>query len=68
MATYKLSNGYRVRTTGQANGSTEFHTRNSEGETVSTVTLPLEQAMDLVTVLRINDALRFAQTYGGGVR
>jgi hypothetical protein len=68
VATYKLTNGYRVKTTGQADGKTEFQTRNPEGETISTVTLPLEEARDLIGVLRINDGLRFADTYGGGVR
>ncbi|WP_328546769.1 hypothetical protein [Streptomyces platensis] len=68
MPIFKLTSGHRVRTTPVADGKTEFETRNPEGEIVSTVVLPLEEAQELISILRINDALRFADTYGGGVR
>ncbi|MCX4554180.1 hypothetical protein [Streptomyces sp. NBC_01500] len=68
MALYKLTNGHRIRTRGVADGMTEFETRNPEGETISTVTLPLEEAAPVVAMLRVNDGLRSIREFGGGAR
>ncbi|MCF3174767.1 hypothetical protein IPZ61_15725 [Streptomyces sioyaensis] len=68
MAIYKLTSGHRVRTRALDGGKTEFETRNPEGETISTVALPLEEAQHITKLLRINDALRFAEVFGGGVQ
>ncbi|MFI2188014.1 hypothetical protein [Streptomyces sioyaensis] len=68
MPIFKLTSGHRVHTTPVEGGSTEFETRNPEGETISTVVLPIEEAQELISILRINDALReefFADRIGG---
>jgi hypothetical protein len=48
--TYNLRNGYSV-VTRKAEGGTEFETRNPQGATISTVTLPYVEANALVRKL-----------------
>lgn len=48
--TYRLRNGYTVRTTNVDTG-TEFETRNADGEVVSTVRLSRSEANALVRKL-----------------
>ncbi|MFE1763079.1 hypothetical protein ACFW81_02485 [Streptomyces angustmyceticus] len=66
MAIYRLTSGHRVRTT-DVEGGKEFETKNPEGETISTVVLPAEEARELISLLSINNALRFAEEFGAGV-
>lgn len=54
--TYRLRNGYTVRTTA-VEGGTEFQTINPQGETISTVTLDRVAAGDLVRDLRVAERL-----------
>ncbi|MEU5149758.1 hypothetical protein AB0G42_21575 [Streptomyces yangpuensis] len=60
---FKLSNGYRVRTTTLANG-TEFVTKNAAGEIISSVVKYGAEAEGTLHNLRVADGIRFARQYG----
>ncbi|MDX3551018.1 hypothetical protein PV729_04395 [Streptomyces europaeiscabiei] len=66
MRTYKLLNQHRVQVRALGDGAYDFETRNPNGETISTVTLQGDAAAETLGALRINDAIRFGQTYGAG--
>ena len=63
MATYRLPQGGTVQTSAYGT-STEFVTRDSEGDVIASVTLPFAEAQPLVSSLRGLDgiacSLRFA--------
>jgi hypothetical protein len=64
---FKLSNGYRVRTT-RVDDGVEFETRNAKGETISSVRHTHAEAVPLVQRLSVLDSCRFVRQYGGKIR